>query len=178
MSAGSRARVEYDWAAVLFGLFVAPPAAGLVLGVLITFTGLFPALIFAPLFAALVGWPVAFLFGIPLYVILRRRRVTWWGAYVGAAMLLGLGGGVALAIAPRSTCDAGERCAELRIPFLDDVSVPGFGGLIGGIAGLVFWRAVRPDHLQAQSAALAGRRAWLEALARVGVADATDGGAR
>lgn len=177
MSAESPARIEYGWVSVLGGLFVAPPAAGLVVGILLTFVGLFPALLIAPIYATLLGFPAAYVFGIPLYLVLRRRRVTWWGAYVAGAMLLGLAAGVAAGMASEIACDGRASCS-----FFATVPQGGlgatFGALTGAIAGLVFWSVVRPDDLETHAAAIAARRVWLKARVRLIGSDTNDGGTR
>jgi hypothetical protein len=177
MSAESPGSIEYGWLSVFGGLFVAPPAAGLAVGVLLTFTGLFPALLIAPIYATILGWPAAYVFGIPLYLVLRRRRVTWWGAYVAGAMLLGLAAGVAAGMASEIACDGRASCGFFAtLP--QGAFGATFGALIGAISGLVFWRVVRPDDLQTYAAVIAARRVWLKAGVRLMGSDTNDGGTR
>jgi hypothetical protein len=131
-----------EGARVLLGLALAPPVAGVAVGLVFSALGVpfvFPIVVYL---AALFGWPGAVVLGIPAYLFLRRWRGAPCLAYVAVGMLLGLataaGADVVREIACADTCRSHNSSLGLVGGPLGYI----FGPILGAIAGAAFWRIV------------------------------------
>lgn len=126
---------------ILAGLLVAPPVAGALVSIF-SIIGL-PLFPFVVAYAAVLGWPAALLFGVPAYAILRRARVTSRLGYAGTGLVLG-----ALAAAATESVMTMPGIARDVAGYLVVAANPvgyALAAVIGTVAGLIFWRIVRPD---------------------------------
>lgn len=143
-----------EWARAPAAAFVAPPAAGIIVGLGFTLVGFFPALAIAPLYGALLGWSVAFVVGVPLHLLLRRWGASSGAAYAAAGLLLGLGAASVADAMSASGC-AGRPAAgcDGMLGLAQGITGLVFGPLFGAIAGWVFRRMVRPGGGPARAGA-------------------------
>lgn len=85
--------------------------------------------------AAILGYPIALLVGIPLYCLFRRRGWVAIYHYIGIGIPLGLAS-VAL------------FCLWSRPEYVWPIDWFLKGALMGGIATMSFWLIARPDQLK------------------------------
>jgi hypothetical protein len=132
----------------LAGFIVAPISPALLLAIGSVFFGRFGEGLWGIGFAALVGYPVALILGVPIYLVLRWRG--WVGFWVDFAAGILLGALVYLAYIPPVT----HLDGSLRIDAGKLKTAP-LGLLLGMISGIVaticFWLIARPDRTGLES---------------------------
>jgi len=98
-------------------------------------------------FTALLGYPIAFLLGVPVYRLLIKYGYYRWTAYTAACALLGT-------MSYPSVWIFAYEVHQRPLPsFGNAVGGVAFGAAYGAIAGFTFWSIVRPDRaLQIETA--------------------------
>lgn len=127
----------------LAGFIVAPISPALLLAIGSVFFGKFGEGLWGIGFAALVGYPVAIVLGVPIYFFLRWRGWVGFWVYVAAGVLLGAL--IYLAYIPPVT----HLDGVLRIDAGKLKTAPWWlllGMICGIVATVCFWLIARPDR--------------------------------
>jgi len=99
---------------------------------------------------AFVGYPVALVAGVPLYLFCRRRRWVGFVFYVCVGLVLGVCGGLVFSVGLGVTSAVKMLVtSESFAPsaFLIALPVMVAGAICGGLSTACFWLIVRPDRL-------------------------------
>jgi hypothetical protein len=130
----------------LLGFWIAPLTVGIITGGALTLA-IDPIAFVVGLCAAAVAAVVTLALGVPAWLPLDRLGWVDWRVYVGAGTLAG---GVlpGLLAVPAYLLIAADRMPGA----LAGLAVALFGcAVLGGLAALIFWAAVRPDRDRSQN---------------------------
>ncbi len=136
----------------LLGFLIAPISPVLVMGIFGVFrigaTGFGPRELSETAWivglAAVLGYPVAFIFGAPLYVFLRWRGWNGLPVYIATGALLGLVLYGLYVLLPEYSSN-GLRGMATRFSNTALVQIP-LVVICGAVATVVFWLIARPDR--------------------------------
>ena len=112
-----------------FMLLAAGPFAGLALGM------------YALMLNAWVGYPVALVAGLPLYILFRRLGWVGLVRYLGAGLALGAASG---ALGSSGMFDIGPQSAARSLG--ETLVFVAAGAACGALAAASFWLIARPDR--------------------------------
>jgi hypothetical protein len=112
---------------VIAGFLIAPAIGLLVLGALLSWPEL-RLLVVIEVFGAMIAYPSAIMFGLPLFLWLRRKHLLRWWSTIIAGALAGVPAWILLL-----TLGIGSKQAS------DILGLLGMVTLVGAVSGGVFW---------------------------------------
>lgn len=96
--------------------------------------------------AAVLGHPVALLFGVPAYLFFQRRGWVAFSTYVGAGAVLGVVPFAFFFVPPAVDCASGAASDSHACLVLATMAPAGiYSTVAGAVAASAFWFIVRPD---------------------------------
>jgi hypothetical protein len=130
----------------VLGFVVAPLTPTIVLMPFAILAGIFGILFIAIalLFNVVFGYPIALIFGLPIYIFCQRRQWNSRVLYACGGFVPGLfGGGFAFLGFLQQAASHGPLNQYVWLVLLPFMAA---GGILGGLSTICFWLIVRPDR--------------------------------